>query len=282
MGHSEHMAIPTQLWSPNSEVVSHSGLCKFTVVHFVSKCYTKGIRRKERGHNACGCRKVPTMSQVVSYTVNLLYLGPNIGCQSWFLTRSHLILVPNFPVPHSGDCKNPISATCTWDNIISVITYNPWFMTIGKDQNKDRFKNWQLCSVWKLPFCDHRAILPIHVSISSLHLLSLVNTTPSYLSLSPDAVYCHSLAAYTALVCKERYFWCWFSFRFSRTQQINDRVHAEDLVEKMLAAPNCLQKYMVEPAALNADTPVDSAVTVYPIHVDYEKEWRQHTPLLET
>ena len=31
-------------------------------------------------------------------------------------------------------------------------------MTIGEDRNKDRFKNWQLCSVWKLPFCDHRAI----------------------------------------------------------------------------------------------------------------------------
>ena len=33
--------------------------------------------------------------------------------------------------------------------------------TIGegrKDRNKDRFKNWQLCSVWKFLFCDHTAI----------------------------------------------------------------------------------------------------------------------------
>jgi len=31
-------------------------------------------------------------------------------------------------------------------------------MTIGKNRNKDRFKNWQLCNVWNLPFCDHWAI----------------------------------------------------------------------------------------------------------------------------
>ena len=29
---------------------------------------------------------------------------------------------------------------------------------IGEDRNKDGFKNWQLCSVSKLPFCDHRTI----------------------------------------------------------------------------------------------------------------------------
>jgi len=31
-------------------------------------------------------------------------------------------------------------------------------MTIGKDRNKYRFENWQLCGVWKLPFCGHRAL----------------------------------------------------------------------------------------------------------------------------
>jgi len=38
------------------------------------------------------------------------------------------------------------------------IGHYPRFMTIGKDRNKDQFQNWQLYSVWKLPFCDHRAI----------------------------------------------------------------------------------------------------------------------------
>jgi len=31
-------------------------------------------------------------------------------------------------------------------------------MTIGRDRNTDRFGNWQLCSIWKLPFRVRRAI----------------------------------------------------------------------------------------------------------------------------
>jgi len=30
-------------------------------------------------------------------------------------------------------------------------------MTVDEDRNKDRFQNWQLCGVWMLPFCLHRA-----------------------------------------------------------------------------------------------------------------------------
>ena len=32
------------------------------------------------------------------------------------------------------------------------------FMTTGEDWNKDRFKNWKLCGLWKLPFRQHGAI----------------------------------------------------------------------------------------------------------------------------
>jgi len=32
------------------------------------------------------------------------------------------------------------------------------FMTKGEDRKKCRFVKWQLCGVWKLPFCDHSAI----------------------------------------------------------------------------------------------------------------------------
>jgi len=87
----------------------------------------------------------------------------------------------------------------------------------GKDRNKKRFKNRQLCSVWKHPFCDHRAIkrtqntlaLPIRVSVSSFRLPSLVNTPLGTWSSPPAAVYCRSLAAYTALV-----FWRDITLRF--------------------------------------------------------------------
>ena len=63
-------------------------------------------------------------------------------------------------------------------------------MTIGEDRNKNWFKNWQLCGVWKLPFCDHRAIkltqnwLYFTNPCINFHVQSLVNTTPRYLNFS--------------------------------------------------------------------------------------------------
>jgi len=38
------------------------------------------------------------------------------------------------------------------------------------------------------------------------------------------------------------------------------------------------KKQIVDPVVFNSDTFVDSAVTVYPIYIDYEDECRQHTP----
>jgi len=38
----------------------------------------------------------------------------------------------------------------------------------------------------------------------------------------------------------------------------------------------------VDPAVCSSDTLFDSTVTVHPIYIDYEKEWRQHTTLLES
>jgi len=32
------------------------------------------------------------------------------------------------------------------------------FMTTGEDRNKDRFKRWNLCGLWKHPFRHHEAI----------------------------------------------------------------------------------------------------------------------------
>ena len=32
------------------------------------------------------------------------------------------------------------------------------FITTGEHRNNDRFKNWKLCGLWNLTFCDHRAI----------------------------------------------------------------------------------------------------------------------------
>jgi len=40
------------------------------------------------------------------------------------------------------------------------------------------------------------------------------------------------------------------------------------------AVPNRLcEKQTVDPAASNSNTPVDSAMFVYPIYIDYEEKW---------
>jgi len=48
------------------------------------------------------------------------------------------------------------------------------------------------------------------------------------------------------------------------------------------AAPKHPQKANVVSAASNSDTLVDSGVSVYTIHIDYEEEWLQHTLLWES
>ena len=64
-------------------------------------------------------------------------------------------------------------------------------MTIGKDQNKDQYQNWQVFGAWKLPFCDHRVIKLTQNCACftnpciNVHVQSLVNATPRYLNLLP-------------------------------------------------------------------------------------------------
>jgi len=95
--------------------------------------------------------------------------------------------------------KNSISAACISDSILS---HHPKCMTMSADRNKDWFMNWQLCSVWKLPFVATNGqssrktafALSIRVSVScsvfrhSWILLQVTWTSP------PTVVYCCLLA----------------------------------------------------------------------------------------
>jgi len=49
-------------------------------------------------------------------------------------------------------------------------------------------------------------------------------------------------------------------------------VHVEDPADKTQAVPNRL-KQTGDPAAASSDALVDSAVTIHPIHIDYDVEW---------
>jgi len=68
----------------------------------------------------------------------------------------------------------------------------PRYMTISEGRNEDRFKYWQVCCIWKHPFCHHRAIkltqncvcFTFCASISLFRLPSLANITPRFLNFS--------------------------------------------------------------------------------------------------
>ena len=55
-------------------------------------------------------------------------------------------------------------------------------MVVGEDRNKNRCKNWQLCGVWNLPFCDHRPRKLTQTCVCftnlSINLLVLPSVTP--------------------------------------------------------------------------------------------------------
>jgi len=148
--------------------------------------------------------------------------------------------------------KNTISAPCTWDTILSVITnIHDHTRTWGLEQ--DRFKNWQLFGVWKLPFCYHRAIkltqswicyispciyplvqpsVTCEYHLKVLQLLHLLQCIAAYLQRALAWVSeRHITTALSVLI----------SFPLSRTQQKTDQIHAEGPAQ-MLAAPNRLQK----------------------------------------
>jgi len=157
------------------------------------------------------------------------------------------------------------------------------FMTTGEDRNKDRFKNWKLCVLWKLPFRHHGAIKLtqicvcfnnpyINPSVPDFRLF--VNTTPRYLNVSTCCnvfpltcrIHClgrlarHNTSIFLVLIfvpawshaAENRSNACWspcwedprMQYQFFRKTQT------------------------VHPAFLNSDTLVDASVTVYPIHVD--------------
>jgi len=75
-------------------------------------------------------------------------------------------------------------------------------ITTGEDRNKNGFKSWQLCGIWSLPFCNHRAIKLKQNCVCftnpciNFHVQSLVNTTPTtrYLnSLLMESIHEHNL-----------------------------------------------------------------------------------------
>ena len=56
--------------------------------------------------------------------------------------------------------KNSISVACTWDGIF--LQPLPEIRDCRWGSEERPIRNWQLCGVWKIPFCDRRAIRLAH------------------------------------------------------------------------------------------------------------------------
>ena len=100
-------------------------------------------------------------------------------------------------IPHSGLCEFHSCALCREVSHHGLITkiplcfvhlrcyfaHYPRFKIIGKDRNKDRFKNWRFCCAG-LSFCDHRAIKftknCVIVSNLSISLIAPPSATRQY------------------------------------------------------------------------------------------------------
>jgi len=128
-------------------------------------------------------------------------------------------------------------------------------MIISEYRKKYQFKNWQLCGVWKLPFCENRAISPRRTACVLLIRASIPCSAfrhswiplPRYLNIST----CCSIAAYLQRtlpwVSGEAQYPGLFSADFFipawlHMQQKSDQEHAENPVQKMQAAPIRPQK----------------------------------------
>jgi len=155
-------------------------------------------------------------------------------------------------------------------------------MTKGEDRNKDRFKNWQLCDLWELPFRHHGAIKPTQTCVSFTNpcinpfvpTSVTLNTTPRCLNVST----CYSVFLLTCRIhclgCLERHNTSIFlvlNFVPAWSHAAENRSNAcwrpcwEDL---RMQYQFVRKKQMVHLAIPTSDTLVDAFVTVYPIHID--------------
>jgi len=147
-------------------------------------------------------------------------------------------------------------------------------MTKDEDRNKDRFKKWNLCGVWKFPYCGHRAIKLMQNC--GCFINPRVNLLVSPSVTRARAYQPKVLGRLGLLHCWSPYCTCsvyWFCFLERRVivqfefnsyaQQKTDQVHVKSPVQRMQTT--------VHLALLNSSTFVDSAVTVCPIHI---RLWR--------
>ena len=157
------------------------------------------------------------------------------------------------------------------------------FMTTGEDRNKDRFKTWKFCGLWKLPFRHHGAV--------KFTQNCVCYTTPCINPFVPTSVtheyYPKVLEHLHLLHCISAHLLNTLPWVFWETQYLNlfsadfrsclvqrSRKPIKCVLKTLMwrstdAAPIRLQKANGSPYSANSDTLFDASATVYPIHTDH-------------
>jgi len=155
-------------------------------------------------------------------------------------------------------------------------------MTTGENRNKDRFKNWKLCVLWKPPFRHYGTITLtqicvcfnnpcINLSVSDFRH-SWIPPQKTWTSL-PAAVYFRSLAEYLPRACCETKYLHFIVLIFvpawsHAAENWSNACWRSCWEDPLMQYQFVRKKQTVHPGVSNSDTLVDASVSVYPIHID--------------
>jgi len=154
-------------------------------------------------------------------------------------------------------------------------------MTTGEDRNKDRCKNWKLCSLLKLAFCHHGEIKLTQNCVCStnpcINPFVPTSVTRKYHHKVLErlhVVQCNSAHLQNALpwASWETQYLNLFSADFHSCLVAYSRKPTKCVLKTLLrrsshSVPSRPQNAKVHPAVLNRDTLVEASVTVYPSYV---------------
>ena len=107
------------------------------------------------GPLSSGCRLYP--KDLVRYSL-LGHSGPSMAELTQLGYRLHGFQTCDLATKCHTDDSLQISHVCRLFFCQYSFSLHLRFMTTGEDRNKDQFKSWNLCGLWKYPFRHHGAL----------------------------------------------------------------------------------------------------------------------------
>ena len=181
--------LPAFLWRKSWRKQPWQILQSFTV--FSDVWQHRWLQNGTKKGRRCNLVLVPPMSRFpvsVASRARLAYLSWDILVawpkqRSWNISiRKRKVSAPHdlriSQMFHDVSCNEIFANIQTLPIVLHSFKHYPKLIAMGVDCDKHRFKNWKLCGVSKVPFCDHRTIgltqnsvyviNPVHQSLYSV------------------------------------------------------------------------------------------------------------------